>query len=259
MTIRKKEVVKYRDEEHKVPLVLYEIIVDKVGELPTNPVVEGEEIAQGSRCWVIESAVWYGYTSTGKWINQKDGGAVPVLIEKTISENGTYNAADDDADGYSSVTVDVSGGGNIGLPILATPASIATIVNEAICYIIPQLPGLGRVDISHLYSYASAPGVTQRYVILPSVNSAIRIPYSTEFQENIKILFTPSSNNISVTFKSNSQSAYTDVAGLSSADFSKGKTYLISLKTDIDDSTGTLSVRSVSIEEYEEAISFTIE
>lgn len=31
----------------------------------------------------------------------------PVLIEKTITANNTYNAADDSADGYSSVTVDV--------------------------------------------------------------------------------------------------------------------------------------------------------
>ena len=35
----------------------------------------------------------------------------PTLIEKTITENGTYAAEDDNADGYSSVTVDVSGGG----------------------------------------------------------------------------------------------------------------------------------------------------
>ena len=35
----------------------------------------------------------------------------PTLIEKTITENGTYAAEDDDADGYSSVTVNVSGGG----------------------------------------------------------------------------------------------------------------------------------------------------
>ena len=34
----------------------------------------------------------------------------PTLIEKTITENGTYDASDDEADGYSSVTVDVSGG-----------------------------------------------------------------------------------------------------------------------------------------------------
>ena len=35
----------------------------------------------------------------------------PTLIEKAITENGTYAASDDEADGYSSVTVDVSGGG----------------------------------------------------------------------------------------------------------------------------------------------------
>lgn len=34
----------------------------------------------------------------------------PKLIEKTITENGEYNAADDDADGYSKVTVNVASG-----------------------------------------------------------------------------------------------------------------------------------------------------
>jgi hypothetical protein len=37
-----------------------------------------------------------------------------TLIEKTITENDTYNASDDNADGYSKVTVDVSGGGGGG-------------------------------------------------------------------------------------------------------------------------------------------------
>jgi hypothetical protein len=31
----------------------------------------------------------------------------PVLIEKSVIQNGSYNAADDDADGYSGVTVNV--------------------------------------------------------------------------------------------------------------------------------------------------------
>lgn len=39
-----------------------------------------------------------------------DGGASPTLIRKTITENGTYRAYSDNADGYSQVTVDVSGG-----------------------------------------------------------------------------------------------------------------------------------------------------
>lgn len=37
------------------------------------------------------------------------GGAAPTLITKSITANGTYNAEDDSADGYSSVTVNVSG------------------------------------------------------------------------------------------------------------------------------------------------------
>lgn len=32
----------------------------------------------------------------------------PILIQKTIAVNGTYNASNDNADGYSSVTVNVS-------------------------------------------------------------------------------------------------------------------------------------------------------
>lgn len=36
---------------------------------------------------------------------------VPVLTTKNITANGTYNASSDSADGYSSVTVNVSGGG----------------------------------------------------------------------------------------------------------------------------------------------------
>jgi hypothetical protein len=31
----------------------------------------------------------------------------PVLIEKSVTENGTYSAADDEADGYSTVIVSV--------------------------------------------------------------------------------------------------------------------------------------------------------
>lgn len=34
-----------------------------------------------------------------------------VLVSKTITANGTYDPADDDADGYDEVTVNVSGGG----------------------------------------------------------------------------------------------------------------------------------------------------
>ena len=38
------------------------------------------------------------------------GGGEAVLIQKTITANGTFAAADDNADGFSSVTADVPGG-----------------------------------------------------------------------------------------------------------------------------------------------------
>lgn len=44
-------------------------------------------------------------------------GSTPTLITKTITQNGTYNASSDNADGYSSVTVNVSGGGSSSAPI----------------------------------------------------------------------------------------------------------------------------------------------
>lgn len=39
----------------------------------------------------------------------------PTLISKTITENGTYDAEDDNADGYSSITVNVPSGSSVGL------------------------------------------------------------------------------------------------------------------------------------------------
>ena len=45
-------------------------------------------------------------------ISSIPSGGTPTLITKSITVNGTYNASSDNADGYSSVTVNVSGGGS---------------------------------------------------------------------------------------------------------------------------------------------------
>lgn len=42
-------------------------------------------------------------------------GSSATLVSKTITENGVYDPSDDSADGYSSVTVNVSGSGDNGL------------------------------------------------------------------------------------------------------------------------------------------------
>lgn len=55
---------------------------------------------------------YYNWTSTGiAYIAHEVMVEEPTLITKNITANGTYNASSDSADGYSSVTVNVSGGG----------------------------------------------------------------------------------------------------------------------------------------------------
>lgn len=49
------------------------------------------------------------------------------IIPKTITENGTYDASADNADGYSKVTVDVAGGGGETFEVNATFATIDTL------------------------------------------------------------------------------------------------------------------------------------
>lgn len=49
----------------------------------------------------------------GECILPKRGGKSATLIEKSITENGTYTASNDNADGYAKVVVNVSGGGGL--------------------------------------------------------------------------------------------------------------------------------------------------
>lgn len=54
------------------------------------------------------------YTWYASWLDSTGGGgggSSAVLTTKTITANGTYNATDDSADGYSQVTVNVSSSG----------------------------------------------------------------------------------------------------------------------------------------------------
>lgn len=51
------------------------------------------------------------------------GGSQPTLITKSITQNGTYNASSDNADGYSSVEVDVAGGGGSFIPMITSSGS----------------------------------------------------------------------------------------------------------------------------------------
>ena len=70
------------------------------------------------------------YSETGKAYSPVNVNVQPVLVTKTITENGTYNASSDDADGYSSVTVAVEGYAKKS--IANTPTAIATFNASAL-------------------------------------------------------------------------------------------------------------------------------
>ena len=74
-------------------------------------------------------------------------GGTGTLIEKSITENGTYNAQDDNADGYSEVTVNVSGGGgDIDGLIDGTLTSITSNATSIRRYCLYNFTGLQSVN-----------------------------------------------------------------------------------------------------------------
>ena len=115
----------------------------------------------------------------------------PTLITKSITENGTYNASSDNADGYSSVTVNVSGGsgggGNMSDPIRffdydgtlvasysAVPASLPSVPthdkltngtwNYTLAQVATQFNAMGTCDVGANYDTVS--GATEIDIVL---------------------------------------------------------------------------------------------
>ena len=69
------------------------------------------------------------------------GGGSPTLITKSITLNGTYDADDDNADGYSEVTVNVQGGasvsetqGTYGTEVVVTSGSAPSATSHTIYF-----------------------------------------------------------------------------------------------------------------------------
>lgn len=75
------------------------------------------------------------------------------LIEKSITQNGTYNASSDSADGYSSVTVNVSGGGGQSQEnlIITRSSELTSYTNSTVTqignYAFTAMPNLQTVEL----------------------------------------------------------------------------------------------------------------
>lgn len=86
----------------------YQLITSNVEWLETPFMVE-HNLTNGY--FFLGSRVSGNHTLKVDKITFLDDGV--TLINKSITANGTYNASSDNADGYSSVTVNVSGGGGL--------------------------------------------------------------------------------------------------------------------------------------------------
>ena len=88
------------------------------------------------------------------------GGSTPTLISKQITENGTYTAADDNADGYSDVMVDVPSSGefvhtrDIVLDEDVAEIAIEFSKNAIAAYLVCNLPIIsGSRNNEYIYPY----------------------------------------------------------------------------------------------------------
>lgn len=101
-------------------------------------------------------------------LDNEGGESAPVLTTKTITANGTYNASSDSADGYSSVTVNVSGGGGANNIVIGTftGTTAGASMNVSIPYTGSGYPIMIEIEPTGGYVKSGLSSVVQRYVIV---------------------------------------------------------------------------------------------
>ena len=100
----------------------------------------------------------------------------PTLVTKTITQNGTYSAQDDNADGYDEVTVNVSGGGSSAeVERLVYVEYIGNDANE-----IPRVNSM--VEGDNFASYLSFDSTTRKFTVLQPFTALI-VPWVKQFRQ----------------------------------------------------------------------------
>ena len=105
----------------------------------------------------VTSATLYSpYTAHGADGEPLVGSAIPsTLITKTITTNGTFNASSDNADGYSSVTVNVSGGASLNTQVASGVDRVATTTYTTVVGQSITVAATGTYDV-HWTGYRSS-------------------------------------------------------------------------------------------------------
>lgn len=99
-----------------------------------------------------------GHLNSGVQVTGTYSGASPTLITKSITSNGTYNASNDNADGYSSVTVSVPA----TTPSLQAKTNISPTESSQTISADSGYDGLSSVQINAISSSYVGSGITRR-------------------------------------------------------------------------------------------------
>lgn len=87
--------------------------------------------------------------------NAGGGGGSATLIEKSITENGTYDASADNADGYSKVTVDVAGGGGetfeVEMTLTTVDRSLSIVTSKTLQETLDAIEAGKQISFSATY------------------------------------------------------------------------------------------------------------
>ena len=175
----------------------------------------------------------------------------PLLGDLDVTENGDYSASTEGLDGYANVHVDAGGG--TGLPKLATPSALATLVSGKQCNILYT-----GTRISSAMNWSNVPGGTPKYTIIYKPTSSMSFEFEKTYSDGglLTVIFTASSNSVSASYYDSNQSSSSIITGLS---VTAGKTYLIKFRTRYAGSATSLYIDYDSIVEYDGPISFTVE
>lgn len=107
----------------------------------------------------------------------------PTLVTKNITQNGIYNASSDNADGYSQVVVNVSGGGSATVERLcvASENSVHDTYDTDNVHIADFGGTYGTITQDTNYStYLSYDSTTKKFTVLQGF-TALVIPWTYEY------------------------------------------------------------------------------
>lgn len=123
----------------------------------------------------------------------------PTLISKTVTANGTYTASDEGADGYSEVTVNVSGGGG------NTPEASATLIcdNSAYASALTFTDDYTNYDLLKIVTYRADAGTELVFYMTPAMLDAM-----WQYSSNIANFNQPFTNSY-VAYQKTTNTAWT--------------------------------------------------